>query len=390
VTAGAGHRRAAEALAHAAQAHDPQADVACVNLLDHTPSWFRRGYGWIYLLLVRHLSWLWKLNYRVLDHPVGYRSIQPLRRAWNLLMTRRFVRWLRAQEPTVVVATHFLPADVCSACKQQGWLTAPLIVVVTDWHPHRFWLSQEAQAIVVGTRESAAACERWGLARERLHVFGIPIDPAFGAAVNRQGLAERFQLHATRRTVLVTSGGTTVGRFERVVEALLALEWVRPGLLQLLVVCGENETLRRRLTECAKRSAMPLRAFGFVDYMADLMAVSDLAVAKAGGLTVSEALGRGLPMVFYHVIPGQEQMNALYVVRHGAAVIAQTPRETAVAAQRCLSDPALLTSMQEAAKALGHPDAASAIVSRVIGPLLQNNNPSSVVQRPSERGRHHE
>jgi len=343
-----------------------------VNLLEWTPSWFHHGYGWIYLVLVRHVAWLWKASYRLLDSPLGYRLIQPLRRAWNLLMARRFMSWLRAQQPTVVMATHFLPADVCSAAKRQGWLKAPLVVVVTDWHPHRFWLSPEADAVVVGTTESAAVCERWGLARERLHVFGIPIGHAFGTAVNHQVLQERFQLHATRRTVLVTSGGTTVGQFEHVVEALLALEWVRPGLLQLLVVCGDNEAMRRRLTERAKRSAMPLQVFGFVDYMADLMAASDLMVAKAGGLTVSEALGCSLPLVFYHVIPGQEYMNALYVVRHGAAVMAQTPQEAAVAVQRCFSDPAVLASMQKAAKALGRPDAAQAIVSHVVAPLLRS------------------
>lgn len=370
MTAGAGHRRAAEALAHAAKAQYPQADVSCVNVLEHTPSWFHRGYGWTYLVLVRHLAWLWKASYRVLDSPLGYRLIQPVRRAWNLLMARRFLSWLRAHQPTVVIATHFLPADVCSACKQRGWLTAPLIVVVTDWHPHRFWLSHEADAVVVGTTESTAVCERWGLARERLHVFSIPIGHAFGAAANRQALQERFQLHATRRTVLVTSGGTTVGQFERAVDALLAVEGVRPGLLQLLVVCGENEALRHRLTERAKRSALPLRVFGFVDYMADLMAVSDVAVAKAGGLTVSEALGRGLPLVFYHVIPGQEHMNALYLVRHGAAVMARTPHDVAMAVQRCFSEPSVLRSMQEAAKALGRPDAAQAIISQVVAPLL--------------------
>jgi processive 1,2-diacylglycerol beta-glucosyltransferase len=173
--------------------------------------------------------------------------------------------------------------------------------------------------------------------------------------------------------VLVTSGGTTVGRFEPVVNALLALEFVRPGLLQLLVVCGTNDALRRRLAERAARSAMPLRVFGFVDYMADLMAVSDLVVAKAGGLTVSEALGRSLPLVLYHAIPGQEHMNALYVVRHGAAVMAHTPREAAVAVQRCLSDPAVFASMQDAANTLGHPDAASEIMARVVDPLLPSS-----------------
>ena len=374
MTAGAGHRRAAQALAQAASAHDPQADVSCVDLLNFTPRWFRHGYGWIYLMLVRHGPWLWKACYDVLDTGLGYRLVQPLRRAWNLLMTRRFMPWLCDQRPSIVIATHFLPADVCSTAKQRGWLVAPLAIVVTDWHPHRFWLSPQADAVVVASQESAVVCERFGIARERLHVIGIPIGRGFGASPNRAAFQERFHLHPTRRTVLVASGGTTVGRFERVVESLLALERVRPGLLQLLVVCGEDEKTKHRLMERAPRHAMPMQVFGFVDYMADLMAVSDLVVAKAGGLTVSEALGNGLPLVFYHVIPGQERMNALTVARGGAAIIARAPHEVAAAVQRCFSEPSVLRAMQQAAQSLGHPDAAQRIISQVVTPLLSEGS----------------
>ena len=118
---------------------------------------------------------------------------------------------------------------------------------------------------------------------------------------------------------------------------------------------------------------MPVRLFGFVDYMADLMAVSDLIVAKAGGLTVSEALGCGVPLILYHVIPGQERVNARYVARHGAAIIAPTPDAVVRAVRRCLEDPAKLEAMRSAARTLGAPNAARDIVSEVVRPLLSEH-----------------
>ena len=113
-----------------------------------------------------------------------------------------------------------------------------------------------------------------------------------------------------------------------------------------------------------------MHVFGFVDYMADLMAASDLIVAKAGGLTVSEALGRGVPLILYHVIPGQERLNAAYVARHGAAVIATQPGAVAEAVLRLVQEPGRLAMMREAVRAISHPDAARAIVSHVAEPLL--------------------
>ena len=340
-------------------------------MLTDAPGRFHAFYSRSYLLLVRHLPWVWKFSYRLLDHALIHRCVQPLRRGWNLWIARRFVNRLSTQRPDLVVATHFLPPDVCSAGRGAGWLSAPLVVVITDLYPHRFWISREADAVVVSTAEGVAVLERRGIARDRIHVAGIPIGKAFSGPVDRALLRERFELQQGRRTVLITSGGTTIGQFERVVDAVASLEEILPGQIQLLVVCGEDAGAQSRLTREAARRAMPMRVFGFVDYMADLMAVSDLIVAKAGGLTVSEALGTGVPLILYHVIPGQERMNAEYVTRHGAAMIAARPSDVARAVRRCAEEPVRLEAMAGAARGLGHPDAADAIVSRVIQPLLQ-------------------
>lgn len=320
------------------------------------------------------MAWVWKISYALLDSLPVYGCVQPLRRMWNMWIARRFVACLKEQRPDLVVATHFLPTDVCGAGRASGWLAAPLVVVVTDLYPHRFWISRSADAVVASTDQSAAVLERRGIARERIHVLGIPIGKAFRRSADREALRKRLHLEPGRRTVLVTSGGTTVGHFERVVASLVSLETSGPGRLQLLVVCGEDEGARARLSRRAERSSMPMRVFGFVDDMADLMAASDLIVAKAGGLTVSEALGCGVPLVLYHVIPGQERWNAEYVVGHGAAVIARHARDVGVAVDGLMEEPARLTAMREAARRLGRPDAADAIALNVVKPLLEQRS----------------
>lgn len=366
MTAGAGHRRAAEAIADAVREQAPEAGVECLDVLAYSPGRFRAFYSRSYLLLVRHLPWVWKCSYGLLDNALCYRAVQPLRRWWNLRISQRFIRLLKETQPDAIAVAHFLPADICSAGKQVGWLRAPFVVVITDLHPHRFWISREAETLVVGTPESAAVLRRRGVPEEQIRIWGIPISHRFGAPPERHALLARFRLQPERLTVLVTSGGTTVGQFEHVVASLLALEVPLPGRLQLLVVCGEDAGARARLSACIQTSRMPIQVFGFVDYMAELMGVSDLIVAKAGGLTVSEALGCGVPMVLYHVIPGQEQLNARYVAQHGAGLIAPRPADVARAVRQCVETPARLEAMRAAAQALGHPEAARRIASHVL------------------------
>lgn len=371
VTAGAGHRRAAEALAQAIHETLPHAAVECRDALEDVSGVVRRGYPATYYFLIRYLSRVWGWCFELLDTWLVYTLAQPIRRAWNLCVTRRFIARLRQDPPDVVIATHFLPADVFSACKRTGWLAAPLVVAITDLHPHRLWLSREVDAYSCGTDIGAALAQRRGIPAARLHVLGIPTAAAFHEPMSRADVQRLFGLNASRLTVLVTSGGSTVGPFERVVRALMALERAIPGRMQLLVICGANPAAVLRLKRHATGHPMPVRVLGFIDTMPQAMAASDLVVTKAGGLTVMEALSRQLPLVIYHVIPGQERVNARYVSRHGAALLMQRPHEVAEAVRHLVIKPERLASMREAAKALSRPDAAERIARDVVRPLLE-------------------
>ena len=131
-----------------------------MDVLDHATRRFRAFYGATYIFLVRHAPWVWRISYALLDWGPVYALVQPLRRRWNLWICRPLAAWLRELQPDVVVATHFLAADVCGAGKAAGWLTSALVVVVTDLFPHRFWIAAEAEAFVISTAEGRDVLKR--------------------------------------------------------------------------------------------------------------------------------------------------------------------------------------------------------------------------------------
>jgi processive 1,2-diacylglycerol beta-glucosyltransferase len=92
--------------------------------------------------------------------------------------------------------------------------------------------------------------------------------------------------------------------------------------------------------------------------MHELMAISAMAVTKAGGLTVSEAIATGLPLVIHRPIPGQEEENAKFLLRHGAAVLSKEAMRTRELALSLLKDAGRRSRMREAALAIGRPKAA--------------------------------
>ena len=367
VTAGTGHRRAAEALAAAVHRRAPDAVISCVDLLDYTPRFLRRGYPGVYGWLVRHMPACWGFGYRLLDWAPIFTLIQPWRRLWNLLMARRFVNWLVAEQPDFVIATHFFPADLFTDGKRTGWLQAKAIVVITDLFPHRLWLGRSVDRFVAGSEKTKEVCVQRGIPPERVRACGIPVHERFRrASGSNAGRLHEFGLDASRQTVLVTGGGIGLGPIKELVAALIALERTRPSRLQLLVVCGENATLYQQLSELTRGAPMPMTLFGFVETMPELMAASDLLVTKAGGMTVTEAMVVGLPIVFLGVLPGQEELNLHSTVASGAGVQARRPEEAAALVRDLLDDPARLSAMRARAAALGRPTAADDIIQWVL------------------------
>jgi processive 1,2-diacylglycerol beta-glucosyltransferase len=100
VTAGAGHRRAAQALACALTAAFPYGAIECQDLLGHVPRWLQHTYPSVYDAFVRYLSPLWGVIFSSLDRLPVYACLQPLRRRWNWRMARSWVRRLQDDPPT--------------------------------------------------------------------------------------------------------------------------------------------------------------------------------------------------------------------------------------------------------------------------------------------------
>jgi processive 1,2-diacylglycerol beta-glucosyltransferase len=319
------------------------------------------------VFLIRRLSWLWHACYWLMDTRPVYRAVRPFRRLWNEFAGRGFSRHVEARNPDAVLVTHFLPADLCNSLKRTGRYAGRLVIIVTDLHPHRFWLSAHADAYVAAVPKSADVLTSRGVQADRVHVLGIPVAPAFGDSRAGDERPDPAELR-----ILIMSGGTTVGRFEETVQAIMALGQAFPGRIRLDVVCGQDEHARRRLEVLTANQPVPVRLHGFVDTIADLMRSSDLVVAKAGGLTISEALACGRPMILYHIVPGQEELNARYASDHGAAIITRSPQHTAEAVAVCMSDPQRLAALRSAAQTAGKPDAASRIMAEVVLPLLES------------------
>jgi processive 1,2-diacylglycerol beta-glucosyltransferase len=159
--------------------------------------------------------------------------------------------------------------------------------------------------------------------------------------------------------ILVLSGGFGMGP---VAEILSELDKVKAPF-QNLVVSGRNQELRRTLASCDRQH--PTHVLGFASNMHELMAVADLIISKPGGLTTSEALAVGKPLLIVNPIPGQEAANSDFLLERGAAAKVNRVEDLPYRVEQLLSS-TKLAQLARAAKALGRPRAAQTICDEVV------------------------
>jgi len=109
-----------------------------------------------------------------------------------------------------------------------------------------------------------------------------------------------------------------------------------------------------------------MEIIGFTDEMDSWMAASDLLVGKAGGLTGSEALARGLVLVIVNPIPGQEERNSDHFLEEGVGIRCNDLPALAYKIDTLLADGERLLRMRQAVKRMARPNAALEVVSTVL------------------------
>jgi processive 1,2-diacylglycerol beta-glucosyltransferase len=140
-TAGAGHKKAAEAIYHGIQGKTSY-DVRLVDALDYTNSFFKYSYPSFYTFVVSHMSWLWAICFAILNVPILQPVIRFIRRIYNGINAHRLEDFLKAEQFDYIICTQFLSAEVAAFLKRRGKIKSKVVCVVTDFDVHRIWIAK--------------------------------------------------------------------------------------------------------------------------------------------------------------------------------------------------------------------------------------------------------
>lgn len=367
---GGGHRNAAQAVGHALDLAYPGAfaPATCDPLAGPGSARLLRWVAGLYGPAIRLAPWLWGAVYYASDSPL---AMGVLRRILLRLADRPAADAARAHRPAAIVSFHPLTGMAAVAARDLAAPGVPVVTVVTDLASlHAAWRSADVDLTIAPAVCTARHGPPPGPGPSRWAVAGPPVardlraGPLGGS--DRMILRRSLGLAENGLVILLTGGGEGSGGLARRAAAIVR----RFTDVHLVVVCGRNAALKRRLDRLAARYRGRLTVTGFVHDMADWIRCSDLVVTKAGPGTIAEATCCGTPLLLTSHVPGQEKGNTEFVAGAGAGCRVPGVRSLVAEIGRLRHDRAAVDAMRSASARLGQPAAGTEIAELIASLVL--------------------
>ena len=357
VDIGSGHKMAGEAVIAALERHGPVTAkwVECLDYIGSDGGQFGRD---AYFKALERAPGLWGAIY---EEREAYKFFRPFSEFVDGLRVGTLEPDVSVFRPDLMIAVHPFGCGFGAALKKWG-ITAPVAAILTDFDGHPGWIANGVDRYFCATPALTSRLLREGLPTGLAVATGIPLRPAFWSDAPRAQTRRQLGLPNDVPIVLLLGGGLGLGPIEAAARALTS----QPSPCQVVLIAGNNEELERAARALAKDSHHSLHVCGMVSNMQDYMGAADLAVGKPGGLTSSELLSLGVPLICLDPIPGQEESNAAQLSNAGAGQVARDANDAARLVSGLLNNPERLRAMSDAAWALGKPDAAITVAEKLV------------------------
>jgi len=214
----------------------------------------------------------------------------------------------------------------------------PFVTIITDLadFPPRFWIEPaKNQIVIAGTEKAVEQARAFG--KDDAHVFGVSgmvLRPEFyqESAVDAAAVKKELGLREDLPTAMVLFGGFGSKVMYEITKKIDAA-----GLpVQLILICGKNETLAARLK--AKKWNVGTSVIGFTKEVHKLMRAADFLIGKPGPGSIAEAMQRGLPVLVEcnsWTLP-QERFNAEWVTQKRVGVVLKSFEDVVAGVQQML------------------------------------------------------
>lgn len=259
--------------------------------------------------------------------------------------SKKLLKYIDSIKPDLIIGTHPLTVNIISKLKGKG-MNIPFISVVTDFKAHYTYVNTKVDTYITGSEYTKQSLIDRGINPNIIYPIGIPIKESFYSKDSNIIYIKDKEYF----NLLLMSGSMGLENIYYVLNELLGND----NKLRITVVCGNNDALKDHISDtCSKDYPnKKVHILGFSKDIAYLMEYSDLIISKPGGLTVTEAIVKNLPLIIPFAIPGQEMENTEFLSSNGYAYHIDKIKDINEIINYLIRNPESLKSMQDKLKTL--------------------------------------
>lgn len=327
---GGGHDAAARAIQQALEAYGVETKI--MDCVAFGGAWLSRVVSDGYVKLVQHYPDGFGKMYHIGEVISTPRMKSPIY-LMNSAYAFRMVKEIMDFGTDMIICTHLFGGQSVTHLRKHGQYKGFFAMVMTDYTFMPFLEDIRPDVLCVSHRAMMKECREKGLPEGILMPFGIPVSPDCKPCTDRAAAKRKVGIDPATPHVLLVGGSMGAGNLPGIVARLMPS---LPGNARLTLVCGSNTAAKEQAEKLLSHDRRA-QVLGRVTPLYDLMAAADVLITKSGGLTTTEAMTIGTPMVIVHPIRGCETENATFFERMGLALYARSLDELPEKTSRLLS-----------------------------------------------------
>ena len=316
---GGGHLSAARNIKDYIENHYSNCEILLVDCIEYINKALNKVTTKAYVDFSKNARWIWKQIYYGSENG----GLSKISNSINKVMAIKLNKLIQEFNPNLIISTHPFSSQMCAFLKKKEKFTCPLATVMTDYAPHNQWIvnNEFVDYYFVAHEGMREDLINRGVNNEKIFATGIPLSNRFLLHYDKEKFLNEYDLSIDKKTILFFAGGEYGFGKDKTFNMLKSIISNFP-YLQIIAIAGKNEKMKERFDELVSetRSKDNVKILSYTNKVPELMSVSDLVITKPGGLTTTESLASGLPLIIIDPLPGQEEENALFVEKNGAGI----------------------------------------------------------------------
>lgn len=316
---GGGHLSAARNIKDYIENNYSNSEILLVDCIEYINKILNKVTTKAYTDFSRNARWIWKQIYYSSENG----GLSKVSNYINKIMANKLNKLIQDFNPHLIISTHPFSSQMCAILKEKGEINCKLATVMTDYAPHNQWLiaHEFVDYYFVAHDGMKADLIRRGVEFNKIFATGIPLSNRFLLHYDKNKILKEYNLNLNKKNILFFAGGEFGFGKDKTFNMLKSIIDNFP-YLQVIAIAGRNEKMKERFDELVSEtnSSDSVRILSYTNQVPELMSVSDLVITKPGGLTTTESLASGLPLIVIDPLPGQEEENAQFVENNGAGI----------------------------------------------------------------------